>query len=88
MKLIIEREATFENNSDMEVKITQKKSSRAFEKKTQWSKTCSTANPGIFIIRYRRKDDIFFRLNQTSWARSLPSETESVKIQRDNGGKL
>jgi len=30
MKLIIEREATFENNSDMEVKVTQKKSSRAF----------------------------------------------------------
>jgi len=24
MKLIIEREATFENNSDMEVKVTQK----------------------------------------------------------------
>jgi len=32
MKLIIEREATFENNSDMEVKVTQTKLSRAFLK--------------------------------------------------------
>jgi len=39
MKSIIEREATFENNSDMEVKVTQKKLSRAFVKETQWSKT-------------------------------------------------
>jgi len=29
MKSIIEREATFENNSDMEVKVTQKILSRA-----------------------------------------------------------
>jgi len=42
MKLINEREATFENNSDMQVKVTQKQLSRAFEKETQWSKTCST----------------------------------------------
>jgi len=35
MKLIIEREATFENNSDMEVKVTQKQLSRAFVKETQ-----------------------------------------------------
>jgi len=28
MKSIIEREATFENNSDMEVKVTQKQLSR------------------------------------------------------------
>jgi len=33
MKLIIEREATFENNSEMEVKVTQL--SRAFVKETQ-----------------------------------------------------
>jgi len=32
MKLIIERKATFKNNSDTEVKVTQKKSSRAFLK--------------------------------------------------------
>jgi len=32
MKSIIEREATFENNSDMEVKVTQKQLSRAFVK--------------------------------------------------------
>jgi len=31
MKSIIEREANFKNNSDMEVKVTQKKLSRAFE---------------------------------------------------------
>jgi len=42
MKSIIEREATFENNSDMEVKVTQKQLSRAFVKETQWSKICST----------------------------------------------
>jgi len=30
MKSIIEREATFENNSDMEDKVAQKKLSRAF----------------------------------------------------------
>jgi len=42
MKSIIERKATFENNSDMEVKVTQKKVSQAFVKETQWSKTCST----------------------------------------------
>jgi len=40
MKSIIELEATFENNSDMEVKVTQKQLSRA--KETQWSKICST----------------------------------------------
>jgi len=44
MKSIIEREATFENNSDMEVKVTQKQLSRAFVKETQRSKTCSTVN--------------------------------------------
>jgi len=42
MKSIIEREATFENNSDMEVKVTQNQLSRAFVQQTQWSKTCST----------------------------------------------
>jgi len=31
----IEREATFENNSDMEVKLRHKKSPRAFLKETQ-----------------------------------------------------
>jgi len=31
MKSIIEREATFENNSDMEVKVTQKQLSRALD---------------------------------------------------------
>jgi len=35
MKSIIEREATFQNNSDTEVKKTQKKLSRAFVKETQ-----------------------------------------------------
>jgi len=34
MKLIIERDATFENNSDMEVKVTQKQLSRALVKET------------------------------------------------------
>jgi len=42
MKSIIEREATFENNSDMEIKVIQQQLSRAFLKETQWSKTCST----------------------------------------------
>jgi len=42
MKSIIEREATFENNSDMEVKVRQKQLSQAFVKETQWSKICST----------------------------------------------
>jgi len=42
MKSIIEREATFENNSDKEVKVTHTKLSWAFVKETQWSKTCST----------------------------------------------
>jgi len=31
MKAIIEREATFENNSDVEIKVTQKTLSRAFK---------------------------------------------------------
>jgi len=35
MKSIIERQATFKNNSDMEVKVTQKQLSRAFVKETQ-----------------------------------------------------
>jgi len=35
MKLNIEREAIYENNSDMEVKVTQTKLSRAFLKETQ-----------------------------------------------------
>jgi len=35
MKLIIEREATFENNLNMEVKVTKKKLSQAFVKATQ-----------------------------------------------------
>jgi len=34
MKSIIEREATFVNNTDMEVKVTQKKLLRAFVKET------------------------------------------------------
>jgi len=39
MKSINERKATFKNNSDMEVNVTQKKLSRAFVKYTQWLKT-------------------------------------------------
>jgi len=35
MKLIIEREVTFENNSDIKVKVTQKKTSRVFVHETQ-----------------------------------------------------
>jgi len=35
MKSILEREATFENNSDREVKVTQKQLSRAFVQETQ-----------------------------------------------------
>jgi len=35
MKSIIECEATLENNSDMEVKVTQKNISRAFARETQ-----------------------------------------------------
>jgi len=35
MELIIERKATFENNSDIEVKVTQKKISRAFVKEAR-----------------------------------------------------
>jgi len=35
MKSIIEREATIENNSDIEVTVTHKKSSRAFVEHTQ-----------------------------------------------------
>jgi len=35
MKLIIELEATFENNSDIQVKVTQKKLSKVFVKDTQ-----------------------------------------------------
>jgi len=35
MKLIIEREATFENNSDKEVKVRHIKLSQAFVKETQ-----------------------------------------------------
>jgi len=42
MKSIIERDSTFDNNSDMEVQVTQKQLSRVFLKETQWSKTCST----------------------------------------------
>jgi len=34
MKLIVQREATFENNSGMEVKVTQTKSTQAFVKET------------------------------------------------------
>jgi len=34
MKFIIEREATFKNKSDIEVKVTQNKSSQAFIKET------------------------------------------------------
>jgi len=34
MKSITEREATFENNSDIEVKVSHKKSSLAFVKDT------------------------------------------------------
>jgi len=35
MKSIIDREATFVNNSDMEVKVAQEKLSPAFVKETQ-----------------------------------------------------
>jgi len=35
LKMIIEHEATFEKNSDMEVKVTQKQSSQALAKETQ-----------------------------------------------------
>jgi len=35
LKSIIEHEATFENNSDVEVKVTPKKCSRAFVNETQ-----------------------------------------------------
>jgi len=35
MKSIIEREATLENNSDMEVKVKQKQLSRAYVKETK-----------------------------------------------------
>jgi len=35
MKSIIEREATFENNSEMEVKVRHKQLSQAFVKETQ-----------------------------------------------------
>jgi len=42
MKSIIEREATVENNSDMEVTVTNTKLSQAFLNETQWSKTSLT----------------------------------------------
>jgi len=35
MKVIIEREATFEDNSEMVIKVIQKQLSRAFVKETQ-----------------------------------------------------
>jgi len=35
MKLIIELEATFKNNFDIEVQVTQKKSSQKFAEETQ-----------------------------------------------------
>jgi len=38
MKLIIECEATFENNSDVEAKVTHTKLSQAFVEETQLSK--------------------------------------------------
>jgi len=44
MKSIIEREATFENNSDIGVKETLTISSRTFVNDTQSSKICSTVN--------------------------------------------
>jgi len=42
MKSIIEREATFENNSDMEVKVTQKQLSRALHFSGHTIIGCST----------------------------------------------
>jgi len=42
MKSIIEREVTFKNNTDIEVKVAQKNSSRSFAKDTHRSKICST----------------------------------------------
>jgi len=45
MKSIIEREATFDNNSDIvSGQSNTEKSSRAFLKDTQWRKICSTVN--------------------------------------------
>jgi len=51
MKLIIKREATFENNSDMEVKVTQNKLSRAFVKETKWIKTCSNGSINLLSLQ-------------------------------------
>jgi len=45
MKSIIEREATFENNSDMEVKVTQKQLSRAFVKENNEARHTQQYNP-------------------------------------------
>jgi len=46
MQSIIEREATFENNSDIEVKATQKKWSRAFLwKKHNEARHAQRSNP-------------------------------------------
>jgi len=57
MKSIIEREATFENNSDMEVKVTQTLLSRAFVKKTQWSKTNSIVK-STWQTKHRRESPL------------------------------
>jgi len=45
MKLIIEREATFENNSDRKVKVRQKKLSWAFVKKHNETRRAQQSNP-------------------------------------------
>jgi len=45
MKSIIEREATFENNSDMEVKVTQKHISRALVKEHNEARHAQQSNP-------------------------------------------
>jgi len=45
MKSIIERELTFENNSNMEVKVTQKQLLRAFVKETHEARYAQQSNP-------------------------------------------
>jgi len=59
MKSIIEREATFENNSDMEVKVTQKQLSRAFVKETQCKNVCTPLRASVSSDFMTRKMSIF-----------------------------
>jgi len=63
MKSIIEREATFENNSDMEVKLTLKQWLRAFVKETQWSKTY-TYEKSIINKAATAAQKVFFASNE------------------------